>query len=188
MSKISAGAITKGMYLLYRDAPHQVSKAEFMNPGKGSAIMRVKLKNVQTGAVTDFTYKTNETVEQPNIDKIEMQFLYNDGTNVVFMEPRTYDQAQVPVDLMEGQTGYLIPDLMCWVISYQNNPIGVLLPPHVTIKVTEAPDAIAGNRVNAPKKLAMTETGLEVQVPLFVKTGESIIVDTSTGEYVSRAN
>lgn len=183
-----AGSIEKGMYIMFRGAPHQVTKKEFMNPGKGSAIMRVRFRNVETGVVLDFTYKTSETIEIADVDKKPMQFLYRDGDNLVFMDPVTYDQVNVPVSLVEDQVGFLIPNLDCFVLWYEDKAIGVILPPHVNLKIVESPDAVAGNRVNAPKKTAKVETGIEVQVPLFIKEGETIIVDTTSGEYLSRAN
>lgn len=183
-----AGNLTKGDFVSFHDCPHVVTKADFMNPGKGSAIMRTRLKNLQTGAVNEYTYKTSESVETLNVEKKEMQYLYHDANEVVFMDPKTYDQATVPADLMEDQVGFLIPDMLCWVMWYHDKALGVTLPPHVILKVAETEDAIAGNRVNAPKKLAKMETGLEIQVPLFVKNGDRIEVDTTSGQYVARAN
>lgn len=186
MATINAGNISKGIFLMFKGVPQLVTKTEFMAPGKGSAIMRVRFKNAQTGATQDFTYKTSEQVEVADVDKREMQFLYRDGDEVVFMDPRTYDQASVPVSLLEEQVGYLTPDMKVLVLWFEEKAIGVNLPAHVTLKVTEAFDAVAGNRVNAPKKPVTLETGITVQVPLFIKTGDLIMLDTTTGEYLSR--
>jgi elongation factor P len=186
MGTINAGNIAKGDYLMYKDAPNLVTKAEFMAPGKGSPIMRVKFKNVQTGSASEFTYKTNESVEMADVEKKEMQYLYRDGEEIFFMDPKTYEQASVPVSLIEEQVRYLMPDMKCWVMWFGEKAIGVSLPPHVNMKVTDAPDAVAGNRVNAPKKLVTLENGYQVLAPLFIKTGETIILDTATGEYISR--
>lgn len=188
MSSVNAGNLAKGMFVIFKETPHQVVKAEFMAPGKGSPIMRVKLKSVQTGAVQEFTYKTNESVEVADVDKKEMQFLYRDGEDVVFMDPRNFDQAMVPVSLLDEQINFLMPDMKCWVMWYEEKAIGITLPPHVTMKVVDSPDTVAGNRMNAPKKPARLENGMEVQVPLFIKEGESIVLDTATGEYLSRVS
>ena len=102
------------------------------------------------------------------------------------MAPKTFEQDTVPVGLVGEQAGYLMPDMKCWVLWYQEKAIGISLPPHVEMKVIEAPEAVAGNRVNSPKKLVKLETGIEVQAPLFIKEGDMIILDTATGEYVSR--
>jgi elongation factor P len=186
MATINAGNIAKGTYIMFKDAPQLVTKAEFMAPGKGSPIMRVKFKNVQTGAASEFTYKTNESVEIAEVDKKEMQFLYRDGNEIVFMDPRNYEQASLPISLVEDQMGFLIPDIKCWVLWYQDKAIGVTLPPHVDLLVTDAPEAVAGNRINSPKRLVRLETGIEVLAPLFIKTGDKITIDTTSGEYLSR--
>lgn len=188
MASINAGDLKKGDYVIFRDAPCVVAATEFMNPGKGSAIMRVKYKNLKTGNVIEYTHRTTEFVESANVDKKEMQFLYVSGDEVVFMDPKSYEQASIPSSLMEDKLAYLIPDLNCWTLWLEDEPIGVSLPPNVVLTVTESPDAVAGNRVNAPKKEVTTETGLKVQAPLFIKEGEKIIVSTADGSYVSRAN
>jgi len=188
MSSINAGNAAKGMYLMFKGAPNQVQKAEFMAPGKGSPIMRIKFKNVQSGSVQEFTFKTNESIEEAEVDKKEMQYLYRDGEEVVFMDPKTYEQAGVPVSLVGDQIGFLIPDMKCYVLWYEEKAIGIILPPHVSLKVIESPGAVAGNTVNAPKKEVKLETGVTVLVPLFIKEGEMITLDTTTGEYLSRTN
>jgi elongation factor P len=186
MGTVSAGNISKGIFVIFKDAPHLVTKTDFMAPGKGSAVMRCRLKNVKTGATQDFTYKTSETVEVADVDKREMQFLYRDGDEVAFMDPRNYDQVTVPVSLIEDQVGFLTPDLKCQILWYEERAIGVSLPAHVTLKVTEAFETDAGGRVNAPKKQVTVETGITIQAPLFIKTGDLISVDTTTGEYLAR--
>ncbi|TSC87611.1 MAG: elongation factor P [Microgenomates group bacterium Gr01-1014_16] len=187
MSSVKAGNIAKGSYIMYKNEPHQVVKADFMAPGKGSPIMRVKMRSVKTGSMDEYTYKTNEIVEEADVTKKELQYLYKDAANVVFMDPRSYEQFEVPIDLVGDAVKFLIADLKVFVVWFDGKPIGVLLPPNVNLKIIEASDAVAGNTVNAPKKLAKTETGYELLVPLFVKQGETVIVDTTNGEYQSRA-
>lgn len=185
METINAGNITKGSYILFKGSPVGVTKTEFMSPGKGSPVMRIKFKNVQTGSAGEYTYKTSEQVEVAEVSKKEMQYLYRDGSELVFMDPKSYDQASVPVALVE-KLGYLIPNLKCWVVWYKEKAIGVALPSHVTLRVIESPNEVAGNRINAPKKTVKLETGVEAQVPLFIKVGESITLDTETDAYLSR--
>ena len=186
MATINAGNITKGSFIIFKGAPVSVVKTEFMSPGKGSPVMRIKFKNIQTGSAGEFTYKTSEQVEVADVEKKEMQFLYRDGQELIFMDPKSYDQVSVPVSLVEDQLGYLIANLRCWVVWYKEKAIGVSLPTHVTLKITESPNEVAGNRLNAPKKTVKLETGIEAQVPLFIKVGESVMIDTSTGEYLGR--
>jgi len=186
MSTINAGNISKGNYIMFKGNPILVVKTEFMSPGKGSPVMRVKFRSVQTGSAGEFTYKTADSVEVAEVEKKEMQFLYREGNETTFMDPKTFDQASIPTALLEGQLGFLVPNLKCYVLWYQGEAIGVNLPPHVTLKVIESPDEIAGNRINAPKKSVKVETGVMIQAPLFIKVGEKIVVDTTTGEYLSR--
>ena len=188
MTFIKGGNIRKGSYILFKNAPHLVTKTEFVSPGKGSAFTRARLKNVQTGATQEFTFKSVETVEELDINSREMQFLYMDGEDAVFMDPRTYEQETISADLLEGKTGYLTSDITVFVLFYNDEPIGVRFPLNVKLKVTYAEATTAGNRVNAPKMPVTVETGAIVQAPLFVKIGDIIIVDTETNEYVSRAN
>jgi elongation factor P len=186
MITVNAGNIQKGMYLIFKGKPNLVTKADFMSPGKGSAVMRVKYKSVESGAALEFTYKTQEQVEVADVEKKEMEFLYRDGDDMVFMNPKTYDQANVSIDLIGDSVGLMIPNMKCWVLWYEGVAIGVSLPPNVTLTVTEAQDEVAGNRINAPKKEVTVETGAKVQVPIFIKVGEKVSIDTTTWEYLGR--
>lgn len=183
---ISAGNITKGSFIIFKGAPVLITKAEFMSPGKGSPVMRIKFKGVQSGSAGEFTYKTSEIVEVAEIEKKEMEYLYRDGNELIFMDPKSYDQVSIPLALIEDQFGYLTANLKCWIVWYKGEAIGATLPAHVTLEVTESPDEVAGNRINAPKKTVKLETGIEAQVPLFIKVGEKIQLDTDTGEYLGR--
>jgi len=186
MATVNGGNVRKGLYIMYHGQPHLVTWHEFVSPGKGSAFTRTKLKNIQTGKVADFTFKTTEPVELAEVETQELQYLYNDGSSFVFMNPRTYDQTEVPNDVV-GQDGrFLKEEMMCYVQFHNDLPIGVFPPKKVSLLVTEAEEAVAGDRVTAPKKQATVETGATVMVPIFVKKGDTIIIDTATGEYVSR--
>jgi elongation factor P len=186
MITINAGNITKGAYIIFKGKPHLVTKADFMSPGKGSAVMRVKYKSLESGAVNEFTHKTNEQVEVADIEKKEMEFSYRDGGDMIFMDPKTFEQVNIPVKLMEDKVGFFNGNIKCWVMFSKGDPIGVGLPSSVTLVVTEAPDEVAGNRINAPKKTVKLETGMEVQVPIFIKKGEKVMIDTETKEYLGR--
>ncbi len=186
MGTIKGGNIRKGSYILFKNQPHLVTKTEFVSPGKGSAFMRAKLKSVKTGATQEFTFKSVEPVEELDVNSKEMQYLYIDSDEVIFMDPRTYEQVPIKKALIEDKLGYLMPELTIYILFYDDEAIGVRFPMNVKLKVTYAEDATAGNRVNAPKKPVTVETGIEIQVPLFVKTGDTIIIDTETGEYISR--
>jgi len=186
MISVNAGNITKGMYLIFKGKPHYVTKADFMSPGKGSAVMRVKYKSVDTGAAIEFTYKMNEQVEMADIEKREMEFSYRDGAEMVFMNPKTYDQVSIPVAIIEDKIGFFLGNIKCWVMFYKGEAIGIALPSSVTLVVTESPNEVAGNRINAPKKTVKLETGMEARVPIFIKKGEKVMIDTETKEYLGR--
>jgi elongation factor P len=185
---IKGGNIRKGSYILFKDQPHLVTKTDFVSPGKGSAFMRARLKSVKTGATQEFTFKSVESVEELDVESREMQFLYMDGDDVVFMDPRTFEQATVPKALLDEKVGFLIPELTMYVLFYNDKAIGVRFPASVKLKVKYAEEATAGGRINAPKKPVTMETGIVVQAPLFIKAGETLIIDTETGEYLSRSN
>lgn len=187
MSTMRANQLKTGVFVLYKGQPCAVVKCEFYFPGKGSAFARTKMKNVKTGNVYEYTFKSAEMVETVDVDTIELQYLYKDGDIYNFMNPRTFDQFEVAESIFEGKDKYLMAEMKMFFNFYEGEAIGVRFPLKVTVKVTEASEASAGNTVNAPKKPVMIETGVEVMAPLFVKQGETIIVDTETGEYVSRA-
>jgi elongation factor P len=126
-------------------------------------------------------------VETVDVDTTELQYLYAEGDTYNFMNPRTYDQFEVERSIFEGKEKYLLPEMKMFFNFYEGKAIGVRFPLKVTVKVVEAQESSAGNTVNAPKKPVTIETGVEVMAPLFIKQGETIIVDTETDEYVSRA-
>lgn len=188
MSKVKAGNIKKGTYIEYRNQPHYVLKTQFVSPGKGSAFTRTKMRNMVTSAVIEFNFKSHDSIEELDIESKEMQFLYVDGEDVIFMDQQTYEQINVPIELLSSGASYLVPELAVYVIFYQDKALGVSLPPKVKIVVTQAEEVVAGDRQNAGKKSVTMETGLIVQAPLFVKKGDILIIDTDSGAYVSRAN
>lgn len=183
---VNGGNIKKGMYIMFKGNPNLVTGTEFVSPGKGSAFMRAKLKNVKSGQVVEFTFKSIEMVEEADVSIQEMQYLYQDGEDFAFMNPRSYDQITVPGTVMEEYKPYLLPEQVMYILFFNDEPIGVRFPNKVTLKVVYAEDTVAGGRINAPKKKVKVETGYEIEVPLFIKEGESIIIDTTTGLYVSR--
>jgi elongation factor P len=188
MPMIKGGNIRKGTFILFKNEPWSVTKTEFVSPGKGSAFTRARLRSMKTGNSIDFTFKSTESVEELEVNTRQMQFLYADNDEVAFMDPRTYEQVTIPKNLIEDNLGYLTSDSEVYILFLDDKAIGVRVPLKVRLKVTYAEEATAGNRVNAPKKPVTLETGLIVNAPLFTKVGDILIIDTETGEYVSRAN
>jgi elongation factor P len=161
---------------------------EFLHhkPGKGQAVVRTKLRNVKSGAVLDRTFKADEKVGLAILDKREMQYLYREGSDFVFMDTESYDQHHVPEPVAGDATKYLSEGATGIVAVYEGNPISVELPAAVVLSVTKTDPGVKGDRVSGAMKPATLETGITVQVPLFVEQGDRVKVDTRTGEYLTR--
>ncbi len=184
---VSTNDLKNGMTLDLPEGLFSVVEFQHVKPGKGGAFVRTKLKNVRTGAVVDRTYRADEKLEQAIIDKREMQFLYRDGDDYVFMDSTSYEQMQVPRGSLGDAANYLKEGNAAHLQMYGTDIVGVDLPAAVELTVTVTEPGLQGDRVSGARKPATLETGLVVQVPLFVSPGESIRVDTRTGEYLTRA-
>lgn len=163
-----------------------VIEFQHVKPGKGPAFVRSKLKNVLTGKVVDKTFNAGVKVETANVDKREMQYLYNDGSGFVFMDLTNYDQISIPAETMGDATDYLLENQNATVAIYEENPIYVELPASVTLEITFTEPGLQGDRSSGGTKPATVETGKQIQVPLFVEQGTKVKVDTRTGEYLGR--
>ncbi len=155
-------------------------------PGKGQAVVRTKLRNVKSGAVLDRTFKHDEKVGLAILEKKDMQYLYLDGDNLVFMDTETYEQHPVSTEVAGNAVKYLTEGFTAVVSLYEGNAIGVELPAAVTLRVTQSDPGMRGDRVSGALKPATLETGITVQVPLFVEEGDRVKVDSRTGEYLTR--
>jgi elongation factor P len=184
---ISTNDLKTGMALNLPEGLVTVVDFQHVKPGKGGAFVRTKLKNVRTGAVIDRTYRADEKLGLALIDKREMQFLYREGDDYVFMDNETYDQLHVSPAALGDSVNYLKEGDSAILPMYNGEIVGVDLPAAVVLEVAETEPGIQGDRVSGARKPATLETGLVVQVPLFVETGERIKVDTRTGEYLARA-
>ncbi|HVC15604.1 MAG TPA: elongation factor P [Acidimicrobiales bacterium] len=184
---VSTNDLKNGMTLDLPEGLFSIVEFQHVKPGKGGAFVRTKLKNVRTGAVVDKTYRADEKLEQAIIDKREMQFLYRDGDDYVFMDSTSYEQLQVPRATLGDAANYLKEGDAVYLQMHGAEIIGVDLPAAVELAVAETEPGLQGDRVSGARKPATLETGLVVQVPLFVNPGESIRVDTRTGEYLTRA-
>lgn len=187
MPTIKAGNIRKHNYILFKNRPFQVTFTDFMSPGKGSAFMRVKLRDVKSGNVQEFTYKSTESVELLDVESTQMQFLYTDDTHAYFMNPRTYEQKMIVLSLLDDKDDLLTPDVKIYVLTLGDDALGVVLPPKVSLKVVGADHAVAGNTMGQAKKQVELETGLIVSAPIFVQKDDILVIDTETKTYISRA-
>ncbi len=184
---ISTNDLKNGMALDLPEGLVNVVEFQHVKPGKGGAFVRTKLKNVRTGAVIDRTFRADEKVVLAMIDKREMQFLYREGADYVFMDNESYDQIHVPSDSMGDAVNFLKEGDTAILPMYKNEIVGVELPAAVELEVTDTEPGMQGDRVSGARKAATLETGLIVQVPLFVNVGDRVKVDTRSSDYLSRA-
>jgi len=187
MPSVSTNDLKNGMGLNLPEGLFTVVEFQHVKPGKGGAFVRTKLKNVRTGRTLEKTYRADEKLEQAVIDKSEMQYLYRDGDDYVFMDNATYDQLSISPSALGDATNFLKESFMAQIQTFQGEVVGVELPAAVELEVTETEPGVQGDRVSGALKPAVLETGFQVQVPLFVNQGDRIKVDTRTGEYLTRA-
>lgn len=182
----NAGNLKKGDFIYYQNEIWQIQKADFYSPGKGSALMKTKIKNLVSGKNVDYTFKSQENVETLDVESIEMQYLYKDNTSLHFMNERTYQQFEIPLSIVGDVANFLKEGTKHFVYIYEDKPLNVRPPLSVKLKVIETEDAIKGDTVSGGKKPAKLETGVIVQVPLFIKTGDTVTVNPETGQYGER--
>jgi elongation factor P len=184
---VTTNDLKNGMTLDLPEGLFGVVEFQHVKPGKGGAFVRTKLKNVRTGAVIERTFRADERVEQAIVEKREMQYLYRDDADYVFMDTVSYDQIHVSPNALGGAASYLKEGDSAVLQVYGPEIVGVDLPAAVELTVTGTEPGIQGDRVSGARKPATLETGLVVQVPLFVNIGDRVKVDTRTAEYLTRA-
>ena len=187
MPAISSNDIKNGVTLQVEGGLFTIIEFQHVKPGKGGAFVRTKLRNLRTAQVIERTYRADERLEQAIIDKREMQFLYRDGTDYVFMDQSNYDQISIPEKSLGDASNFLKESGTALVILHNEEVIGVEMPASVELVITETEPGVQGDRVSGARKPATLETGFVVQVPLFVGPGETIKVDTRTVDYITRA-
>ena len=165
----------------------QIVEFQHVKPGKGAAFVRVKMKNVITGAVTETTFNPNDKYPTAFIERKKMEYSYADGNLYYFMDMETYEMTPVDQDILDSSFRFVKENDTCTVLSYKGNVFGVEAPNFVDLVVTETEPGLAGNTATNTLKPATVETGAEVRVPLFINEGDKITIDTRTGEYLSRA-
>jgi elongation factor P len=187
MATVSTNDFRNGMTLELSDGLFQVVEFQHVKPGKGGAFVRTTLRNVRSGGVVDRTFRAAEKVERAHIDKREKQFLYRDGSDLVFMDNETFDQAHVPEGAIGDAANYLVEGASVTLQMYGDEIVGTDLPASVELTVADTEPGIQGDRVSGARKPATLETGLVVQVPLFVNVGDRVKIDTRSGDYLTRA-
>ncbi len=186
MPAITTNDLKTGITLQLDNGLFQVVEFQHVKPGKGGAFVRTKLRNLKNGNVFDRTFNAGVRVEQAIVNRTEMQFLYRDGDDYVFMNTSTYDQLTIPRASLGDAADYLVEQAVAQIAQYQGQIIGVEIPASVELKVAQTEPGVQGDRVSGARKPAQLETGKSVHVPLFVETGDKIKVDTRSGEYITR--
>ena len=187
MVAVSTNELKNGWTLVLDGNLMQVIEFQHVKPGKGNAFVRSKLKNIRTGSVIEKTFRAGETVERANIDKREMQYLYRDSGAFVFMDNETYEQINVDPSTLGDAANFLVEGASAILLMYGDEIVSTDLSASVELAIAETEPGIQGDRVSGATKPATLETGLTIQVPLFLETGETVKVDTRTGNYISRA-
>ena len=179
--------LKNGMTLDIEGQLWNVVEFQHVKPGKGPAFVRTKLKSVLTGKVVDKTFNAGVKIDVAILEKREMQYLYRDGEGFVFMDTKTYDQMTIGADVVGDAVNYLLENAEAIVAIHEGNPLYVEMPASVALKITYTEPGIQGDRSSGGTKPATVETGIEIQVPLFIKTDEVVLVDTRDGSYLGRA-
>jgi elongation factor P len=187
MAMISTSDFRNGMTLNLDEGLYNVVEFQHVKPGKGGAFVRTTLKNARTGQVIDRTFRAGEKVDRATLNKREMQFLYREADDCVFMDNTSYEQLNVGPAALTGASGYLVENMSAVLVMFEDEIIEVELPASVELTVTETEPGLQGDRVSGARKAATLETGKIVQVPLFVNIGDKVKVDTRSGEYLTRA-
>jgi elongation factor P len=187
MATITTNDLKNGMHLDLDGDLVQVQAFQHVKPGKGGAFVRTTLKNVRTGSTVDKTFRAGEKVMRAMVDKRDMQYLYKDGTDFVFMDNETYDQRNVTPETLGDAASFIIEGRSATVLLYGEEIIGTDLPASVELTISETEPGIQGDRSSGGTKPATLETGKSVQVPLFINIGDVVKVDTRSGDYLSRA-
>lgn len=183
---LSITELKKGTVFEYEGVPYRVVDYNQKVMGRGGSIVNVRIKSLLDGKVLEKTFKGNESLESADVSTQNVQYLYNDGSTFFFMNDDTFEQFEIPADLVGDGAGYIKEGDQLQLQFFNDRPINVELPKNVPLKVTYAEDVVKGDTANAVTKEATVETGITVRVPAFVKTGDVISVDTATGAYRER--
>ena len=176
----------KGLKIEIDGTPFEIIEFQHFKPGKGGAMVRTKLRNILNGRVLDNTFRSGEKDDRPNLESRDMQFLYHEGEQLVFMDMTTYDQMHMDAEATDGKANYLKDGQECRVLLYNEKPLDIEIPASLVLEVTETEPGAKGDTVSNVTKPATLETGVVIQVPIFVNIGDRVKVDTRTNGYLGR--
>ena len=184
--KINAGEIRVGMLLEYKNDLWQVLKTQHVKPGKGGAFAQVEMKSVGKNTKLNERFRSSETVEKASLEETNFNYLYADENNYFFMDPKTFEQTEIKKEIIGDKGKLLTENLQVSISFYNENPISIDLPNQVTCKIETTDVALKGQTVSSSYKPATLENGLNIQVPPFIESGDEIIIDTRTLEYIKK--
>lgn len=186
--KIAGNEVRPGMVLEHEGGLWMVTKTQAVKPGKGGAYNQVEMKNIQHGTKLNIRFRAAEALERARLDQKDFQYLYANGDMLTFMDTDTYDQIEISAEFVGDRAQFLQEGMKVVIESHEGKPIGISLPAHVTLEVTEADPVVKGQTAASSYKPAKLENGMRVMVPPFVEAGERIVVATDDGTYVRRAD
>ena len=186
MASYNTSELKKGLKVQIEGDPYLMVECNFVKPGKGNALYKCRMRNLILGTMLDRTYKGGDALESADVEDINAQFLYRQGDTFFFMDQESYEQYELSKEKVDEGWKYLKEGMVCTMTLFNNNPIAVEPPFHVVLKVEYAEPTVRGNTATGLSKVVKVETGAEVSVPSFIEQGETIKVDTRTGEYIER--
>jgi elongation factor P len=186
MASYDTNDLRKGLKILIDGSPYTVVLAEFVKPGKGAAFTRTKMKNLLTGGVIERNIRSGEKIEAADVEENEMTFLYKEGEDFVFMDKKSYEQVHITAQTVDEAWQWMKDNLDVYVLFWNGRAIGITPPNFVELRITRSDPGVRGDTATGASKQATLETGATVQVPLFIDEGETIRIDTRSGEYMER--
>ena len=182
----STSDFRRGLKIEMDGSPYEIVEFQHFKPGKGGAMIRTKLRNILNGKIIDNTFRSGEKVGRPDLEQRDMQYLYREGTDLVFMDMVSYEQLTLAEEVTDGKSDFLKEAQECRVLLYNGKPIDIEIPLSLVLKVIKTEPGAKGDTVSNVTKPAELETGVVIQVPLFVNEGDSVKVDTRSHEYLGR--
>ena len=184
---MNATDLKNGVTFLHYGKPYQVVKYNLIKLGRGSAYVKLTAKNMENGATEEISYQSNANVEDANTYKRKLQYLYKDAADAYFMDPASFEQVEIPLKVLGDQILFVKEGAESTVLFWDEKALSVEIPPKVTLTITQTDPGVKGNSASNIYKSAILENGLKIKVPLFIKAGEKVKVDTRTSEYIERA-
>jgi elongation factor P len=184
---LSLTEVKSGKKIILNEEPYLVVEYLHSKIGRGGAVLRTKLQNLLTANMVEHTFQGSDKIEEAEITKSHAQYLYREGANFLFMDTESYDQFEISSEVIGSGKNYLLEGTEVTMLNWNEQPINIEMPVKVTLRVTDAPPGLKGDTASGGDKVVTTETGLQITTPLFVKVDDKIIVNTETGQYVSRA-